>query len=75
MTITIVLLLSLAAVVGGLLVITGLPSVSVQRVLRHLQRTVDRLESDYQLRRATLDARGELARWQQPGDDPAEPRG
>jgi hypothetical protein len=69
MTATIVLLLVVAAVVAGFWVFTGLPSVCVQRVLRHLQRRVDRLESDYQLERATLDAQGELARWQRPDDE------
>ena len=64
----IIVALALVVAVGllaaGYRVVSGLPSVSYPRAVQQLQRTVDELETTYQLRLNTLQAHEEVARWQ-----------
>lgn len=55
---------ALTLLVAGLRIVSGLPSVAYARAVQRLQRTVDELESAYQVRRSTLEGHQELARWQ-----------
>ena len=66
--IALALIVALGLLATGYRLVSGLPSVSYPRAVQALQRTVDELETTYQLRLNTLQAHQELARWQRFGD-------